>query len=157
MKTTKLSTAPASRSHMSGSDLSHILYVHRRRARELDVSCPRCGSVAQASKTSETDLGDLVAESVSWHLDDWSVVCGSCPARQCGLAFGGLPPLYWQVDASSEVVWAWNRDHLQMLAGLLSGEPIDESPYAPLKTYVPKRWLSRRRALAKVIRRRLSE
>jgi hypothetical protein len=137
----------------------HLRYGHRCRPRDLHVACPRCGSRALAVKPSEHGSGAIVGDLAgTWHLADWSVRCGGCAYRADGLAFEGLPPLYYTFDVGALTVWAWSHAHLEMLGLFLSGRSVAQHPLWWMQTYVPGEWKKKRHrsALGRAIQARQS-
>ncbi len=131
---------------------SHVRYDHRRRARDLHLRCPKCDDLAFAGKTSERNQGLLVHDLAgTWHLSDWQVQCTTCLYRIADCSYDALPDLYYRVSARGVELWAWNRDHLQMLHQLLSGEDVSAHSYGSLATYAHRDWLLKKKALAKAV------
>ena len=133
---------------------SHARYDHRCRARDLHVRCPRCHGRALATKDSEQGQSVLISELAgTWDVADWQVRCDSCPYRTSGLAFEALPALFYRLAAGGVELWAYNRDHLEMLGRFLEGRDVDHHPYGWLDTYAHKDWLTKknRSALARAV------
>jgi hypothetical protein len=84
------------RSKNNGS-LTHVRYGHSSRPRLIEVVCPYCGGLAQASKPSESDFRSEIVSDLSptFHIDDWIVKCLSCPKKIDGIAYEKLPPLFY--------------------------------------------------------------
>lgn len=143
-----------------GGGLPHVLYGHRCRPRDIEVSCPRCGHLARARKKSEENerhfhlVGDL---SPNWFLNDWTIRCTDCVYRAEDVAYDDLPARYWTFDVGDLVVWAWNRDHLVFLSKYLNGEDTTRDPYGWLGAYVHGAWKQDGARIATAIAARLEK
>ncbi|MFL0798703.1 MAG: hypothetical protein K6L73_14570 [Cellvibrionaceae bacterium] len=120
--------------------LTHVRYGHFSRPRVIEVVCPSCGALASASKPSEREfksevVGDL---SPTNSLNDWEVVCTSCPKRISGLAYKDLPGLFY--SAGELDTWAWNTEHMNCILLCLRRENTESNPYHWFMTYVHGKW-----------------
>ena len=125
---------------MASGGPAHVRYGHNCRPKDLLVKCPACGGMSLAQKVSERDnREDLVVDiSPSWHLNDWELICTTCPKRLDGLSYDSLPTLFY--SGGELGVWAWNREHLEFLAQYLGGKDVSASPYRWLSTYARGKW-----------------
>ena len=53
--------------------------------------------------------------------------------------------LCFTTTAGGVEIWAWNREHLEMVIHVLEGRPASEHPFGYFATYLRKRWLKRTR------------
>ncbi len=139
-------------------DLTHLRYDHNARPRELDVACPRCTASCRALKPSERGRPVVVMDmDPTWNKPDWRFGCSECGLSKEGIAYKDLPPLYYQVEVAGVRLWAWNREHLALLAMVLNSESVDGHPYEWFATYAKREWLqgSARAALLRAVRKKL--
>ena len=127
-------------SSKNNGSLTHVRYGHTSRPRLIEVVCPSCGCLAQATKPSESAFkGEIVGDlSPSYHIDDWRIVCLSCPKRMDGLAYKELPKLFYSEGELG--VWAWNTDHANCIIDYLSNKDTSNNPYHWFMTYVRGNW-----------------
>ena len=140
------------------SGFSHVRYDHSSRPRLLDVSCPKCNARATTQKDSEREMGNVIGDTAgTWHLDDWSITCLSCPYRASNVGYSELPPPFFRVTSRGTDLWAFNLGHFTMLLRLLDGDAITGDPYEWFATYAHGDWLrkSNRAGLVKQMRRLL--
>lgn len=126
--------------YKSNGSLTHTKYGHKSRPKKLHVSCPSCGALAEGSKPSESSgAGIMVSDlSPSFNVNDWEVVCFSCPLRLKGLSYEDLPRLFFTSDILD--VWAWNLDHAKCVIKYLSNEDTAKNPYNWFMAYVSGNW-----------------
>ena len=145
---------------MLSSGSSHARYDHRSRPRVLHVVCPKCSQQAEAAKESELEMGHVIGDLAgTWELLDWTIKCHHCPYRLNAAAYSELPQPYYRVTVRGFELWAWNRDHFDMLLRLLNRESITNHPYAWFATYAHRDWLRdrNRSAFVKQMKRFLVE
>lgn len=120
--------------------LTHMRYGHKSRPRLIDVICPSCGCLARATKPSEENLSSMIVFdlSPSYHLDDWTIKCFSCPKRMKDVPYKELPDLFF--SRGDLDVWAWNIDHAKFITDYLSGNDTSSNPYNWFTTYVRGLW-----------------
>ena len=142
------------RSMDSGS--AHVRYGHDCRPKKLHLSCPKCGSLADAEKPSEKKMQPLIGDlSPSWCIDDWQIVCRSCFYRKEQLGNHDLPGLFYSDDQTD--IWSWNKDHLLCILACLKGENLPFREYDWLMTYVRGTWKGNRQSSIRKIEALLSK
>lgn len=141
-----------------GSGFGHLRYDHKRRPTKIEFVCPLCQSCAIA-KEPAFDQGILFAGDTSahWNQADFSARCPNCFYRAEGLTYQQLPEPFHQVSVAGRTLWAWNVEHLLMLADLLSGRPVAGNPYACLATYAHRGWLQWRAKFSTEITRHIKK
>jgi len=139
---------------MHGSGYSHVRYDHKFRPTKIEFICPLCQSRVIAKQPAFGE-GYLFAGDTSMHWDkaDFSARCTNCFYRAEGLSYRQLPEPFHQVSVAGRTLWAWNTEHLLMLADLLAGRSVAGDPYACLATYAHRGWLQwRARFSSEIVR-----
>lgn len=164
MKRVRFSHSPAPRGSSKANGECHVRYHHTSSASIIDIVCPTCGHRAVASCVPNTlsnwPGGTLLGGGwVERKAVYWAKVCTHCTFRSESTCQDNITPFYWDFDAAGCRVWAWNREHLQMLLKVLQGESIAGDVHEWFRTYVRREWLLRQNRLriAKEIVRRLGD
>ncbi len=125
----------------SSGNINHVRYDHKQRAREIHVVCENCGHLAIAEDTflkpEQILVGDM---SRSWGGNPFSVNCMKCASFEEGLSYSELPEPYHRIYEKSDVLWAYNFGHLDMIETYLRGAYIEDHPYKFFYTYVHGSW-----------------
>lgn len=136
-----------------GGGSSHVRYDHKQRPTKIEVVCPKCGGCAVATEPAYAQgtlvVGDL---SPSWDKPVFQVRCTNCFLRLANQHYYQLSPPYHQVSVSGRTLWAWNREHLDMLRQMLEGVDIKGHPYAFFATYIHRGWQQWRKKFVHAIR-----
>lgn len=163
MRPVKYSHAPAELGRSAADGWCHVRYNHSCRASVIDLVCPACGHRAVASAVLDErfggPLGAVAGDGfIEMGAVRWGIACTHCAHRAEATSIDVLTPFFWEFDAAGCRVWAWNRDHLQMLLKVLRGESVAGDTHECLRTYIPREWLLRgnRPRIAKEIARRLA-
>ncbi|RRD67565.1 hypothetical protein EII19_05520 [Comamonadaceae bacterium OH2310_COT-174] len=132
------------RSWLSGG-ASHVRYDHRQRPAQLDVRCPRCGQRALATPPpalldAMPDVRIAADGNALWD-QPFDLRCTACLYRAQGVAYAQLPPLFHQISVGGRTLWAWNSEHLDMIAQALQGRDVRRHPYGFFATYIQRGWM----------------
>lgn len=142
----------ARKSFRTGGGSSHVRYDHEQRPTKIEVVCPSCGGCAIAKEPLYEQgtliVGDL---SPSWDKAVFSICCTTCLLRLDNQHYGQLPAPFHQVSVSGRTLWAWNREHLDMLRKVLEGESIKGHPYEFFATYIHRGWQQWRKKFVRAI------
>ncbi len=147
MPGTKYSRGPAPKVEAMGDTGStHVRYSHGNMPSVLHVRCPRCSGLAIAGPCPETParLRKIVFAERELPVTVWDLRCTQCVHRVTTVQYEDLPRLFWRAEAAGVEIWAWNREHLQMLRKVLAKESVDGDPYEGFATYARKEWLIER-------------
>lgn len=139
---------------------NHVRYDHVSRPTLIEVKCPKCQSKAIATEPCYEE-GQLLLIDIGcphWYSPAWSVKCSTCMFRAAQKEYAEIGDFYYQVELRGGVLWAWNREHLDMLYNLLSGRSVEKHKYGWFATYARKEWLSgaKRKAFAKAAEQMLN-
>lgn len=63
---------------------------------------------------------------------------------------------FYQIAGRGEILWAWNKTHLEMLFKFLSGQDISSHPYKFYQTYIHGDWKKYRDSYLKEIELKLN-
>jgi hypothetical protein len=141
-----------------GSGRSHLRYDHKCRPTKIEFVCPLCGGCAIAKEPSFEEGNLFVADiSLNWDKALFSALCTKCFYRAEGLAYHQLPEQFHQISVAGRTLWAWNTEHLYMLADLLAGRSIADDPYAYFATYAQRGWLQWRSKFSSEIMRHINK
>lgn len=164
MKRVKLSHAPAPSASSKDNGECHYRYRHTSRASVIDVVCRSCGHRAVASCVPNAfsiwPVGAVLGGGwVEMGAVHYTITCTHCTYRSQSTRLKDITPFFWDFDAAGCRVWAWNREHLQMLLKILRGESTTGDAHEWFRTYIPRNWLLRgnRSRIAKEIERRLGD
>lgn len=133
---------------------THLRYDHVAGPTVVALVCPRCGGLAEAVLPAATRGRKLIGDTTEGFRDPWSIRCTACPHAADDVTREELRrlPLYFSRVVAGVELWAYNREHLAMIADRLEGQPIDHHPYAWLASYLPRAWLRRAARFAKAAR-----
>ncbi|BEU03585.1 hypothetical protein OAG1_23850 [Agarivorans sp. OAG1] len=137
--------------------LTHVRYDHKSRPSKIDIKCPNCSSLAIAKDEEVGDslfVGDM---SPSFKGSPFSITCTSCMYRKKRLAYEELTEPYFQFEGRGGILWAWNREHLDMIYKYLNGIPIKEHDYKFYHTYIHGDWKKYKTTYLKTISKGLSD
>ncbi|TBW57981.1 hypothetical protein EZI54_05900 [Marinobacter halodurans] len=140
-----------------GGGINHVRYDHKTRPAQIDIKCPSCGELAVAQDTTVDGYEFSSDMAPSWRSGgSFFVMCTRCFYRAKKLAYRDLTEPYYQIAGRGEVLWAWNKKHLDMLFEFLSGQSISGHPYEFYQTYVHGDWKKYRESYLKGIQMHLS-
>ena len=140
------------------NSLTHVQYEHLHRANKIDLSCSRCGQKAIATNPCFQE-GNFTCIDLcpNWNKPVWVIRCTGCPYYTDQKTFDELGALFYNLESRGKSLWAWNREHLELIYKLLTGQKTDNDNYANLAVYMRREWLqgSRKRSWAKVIEKKM--
>ncbi len=139
------------------SGATHARYAHATRPTAIALACPRCGAMALATQPSHARGRRAVSDCSPEWREPWRIVCEGCPWRAKDLDYDAVRaagPLYFAVEVQGVELWAFDREHLELIADALEGRPVEGHPLRIFSTYLRRGWLSRSRrpAFAKAAR-----
>ncbi len=144
------------------SALGHPRYGHDYRLTKIDVPCPDCGSRAMATEPNY-DNGHLYTVDGGKHstfvtfegkyIDKpvWTVKCLSCFYNKSKQRYSEMGELYYQVTVRGDTLWAWNKEHLEMIYDFLNDASIEGHPYERFETYIHGSWKAKKAQFVKAI------
>ena len=139
-----------------GGGINHVRYDHKNRPSRIDIKCPSCGELAVAE--------DIAAEGYEFQCDldpswrsggSFSITCTKCFYRATTLTYKDLTEPFYQISGRGELLWAWNKTHLEMLLKFLSGQSVSGHPYEFYQTYIHGDWKKYRESYLNGIRAHL--
>lgn len=141
---------------LSGN-LDHVRYDHRQRPTKLEIRCPKCDGRAVATDAryaqGHISTGDT---SPHWRVPEFSVSCTGCAFRADRQSYDDLTEPFHQVAHNGETLWAWNFEHLCMIADLLKGRSAKGHPYEFYSTYIRRSWWKKRVVFSKLLTRHIA-
>jgi hypothetical protein len=140
-----------------GCGINHVRYDHKSRPTRIDIKCPRCNGLAMAKDIDNTKYEFVSDLAPTWDNSSFSVTCANCLYRKEKLSYGELAEPYYQIYGRGEVLWAWNRLHLDMLLKYLNGRDVKGHPYEFYQTYVHGDWKKYRESYIKGISKFLDD
>lgn len=139
----------------TGSGASHVRYDHRQRPARLEVCCPRCGQRALAAPPDAMLVAlphaPIAAECNSLWDQPFELRCTACLYRAQGVPYTQLPPLFHQISIGGRTLWAWNSQHLDMIAQALQGRDVRRHPYGFFAAYIQRGWMQWRKKFSHAI------
>jgi ribosomal protein L37AE/L43A len=125
----------------AGGNINHVRYDHKIRPRRLEITCPKCGNCAVAIDQKASKDSELVSNlSPAWRNPLFKISCTKCIYRAAGVSYNELSEPYHQIDGRGGVLWAWNREHLNMIHDFLKGVSVAGNEYEFLCTYIHGTW-----------------
>lgn len=141
----------------TGGGINHIRYDHKRRPARIDIKCPNCGELAVAQDISIEGYEFSSDTAPSWKAGgSFSVSCTKCFYRAEKIRYMELTEPFYQIAGRGEILWAWNKTHLEMLFKFLSGQDISSHPYKFYQTYIHGDWKKYRDSYLKEIELKLN-
>ncbi|WP_163831841.1 hypothetical protein [Spartinivicinus ruber] len=135
-----------------GGGMNHVRYDHKSRPAQIDIKCFKCDGLAIAQDTLANPDFELVGDmSPSWRQSPFLVTCTECGYRKNSLCYLDLTEPYYQIQGRGEVLWAWNKKHLDMIYKYLQGLSITDHPYKFYQTYIHGDWKKYRKSYIKRI------
>ncbi len=117
----------------------------------IELRCPNCSGMLRVTHPSHTTGATDTPDG--WFLwsrlkPNWRVDCTKCLRRRSNVSYDELPDLgalYYSASVGTDELWAWNREHLEMLLAYLRYQDVASSRWRAYKTFIPGRWKSPRR------------
>lgn len=127
-------------SKMAGGD-THIKYGHFHYPRIVETICPYCAKPSRSINTNVPNEIEHFINIAGFKLE-WVFSCTYCLKRQTK-TWEDINKLQLlnKTKINSEIVWAWNTNHLDYLIDFFGGKNNTQNKWAFFKTYIHKNWL----------------